>query len=332
MQKTISGYTTTKDCIQQKYPWKECISSMIGFCDEVVVVDGGSTDGTWEDLLSWSKSEPKLKIKQVSRDWNHKRHAVFDGAQKAEAKKLCTKDFCWQMDADEVVHENDYRKIKTLISNWPSGVELLSLPVIDFWGFEKKVRCDVNPWKWRLSINNPNITHGIPAPLRRTDEDGNLYAAQGTDGCDYVYTSNGEYVPHANFYTQEAHNARMHALNGHPQALIDYEAWFNVIVTNVPSVYHYSWVNIERKMHTYKNYWQKHWESLFDIKTEDTAANNMFFDKPWSEVSDEEISFLAKRLSSEMGGWIFHKKIDFSKPTPSIKLKTAEPSLMVKHV
>ena len=35
---------------------------MLGFCDEVVVVDGGSTDGTWEELHDWALSEPRLKV------------------------------------------------------------------------------------------------------------------------------------------------------------------------------------------------------------------------------------------------------------------------------
>ena len=59
---TISGYTTTKDVIDMGYPWKESIRSMLGFCDEVVVVDGGSKDGTWEELEAWARLEPKLKI------------------------------------------------------------------------------------------------------------------------------------------------------------------------------------------------------------------------------------------------------------------------------
>ena len=72
---------------------------------------------------------------------------------------------------------------------------------------------------------------------------------------------------------------------------------------------------------TYKNYWQKHWESLYDVKQDDTAENNMFFDKPWSQVSDDEIDALASRLSNETGGHIFHTKIDWTKTTPSITLE-----------
>ena len=38
---TLSGYTTTLDCIKNQYPWKQSIKSMLEFCDEVVVLDGG---------------------------------------------------------------------------------------------------------------------------------------------------------------------------------------------------------------------------------------------------------------------------------------------------
>ena len=33
--------------------------------------------------------------------------------QKAEARKRCVGEFCWQQDSDEVVHENDYDKIES---------------------------------------------------------------------------------------------------------------------------------------------------------------------------------------------------------------------------
>ena len=130
----------------------------------------------------------------------------------------------------------------------------MSLPVVEFWGSKEKVRCDINPWKWRLSLNDKNITHGIPGHLRKTDESGNLYAALGTDGCDLIFADSLELVPHANFYTSEVENVRRAAVSGNNEALESYQDWFQNVVNILPCVYHYSWIVIERKIHTYKNY------------------------------------------------------------------------------
>lgn len=326
---TVSGYTTTKDCISQQYPWKQCIESLLGFCAEVVVVDGGSSDGTWEELQGWAEKEPRLKIDQVVRDWNHKRHAVFDGAQKAEARSRCTADFLWQMDADEVVHEDDYQKIISLCKNFPKELDLMCLPVIEYWGGPEKVRADINPWKWRLSRNVPYVTHGIPLELRNYDEAGDLHALPGTDGCDYVHNESFKRIPHATFYTDDIHNAKTAALAGNDQAFTDYQRWFQSLIDVLPGVHHYSWFNVERKIKTYKKYWQKHWESLYNIEQDDTSENNMFFQKPWSEVSDDEIASLAEKISRETGGWVFHSPIDFSKPNPHLVINRNQPKVML---
>jgi hypothetical protein len=55
----------------------------------------------------------------------------------------------------------------------------------------------------------------------------------------------------------------------------------------------------------------------------------MFFDKPWSEVAESEINDLALKLESDMGGWIFHRKIDWNNPTPSVLIEgIAHPDVM----
>ena len=152
-----------------------------------------------------------------------------------------------------------------------------------------------------------------------------LYSLPGTDGCDYIRSDNFEPISFANFYTEDAHNMRMAALKGDNDSLDSYESWITGIRENLPGVYHYSWYDIERKIRTYRDYWSKHWQSLYDIIQDDTSENNMFFDKQWKDVSDDEIKNLALRLSSEMGGWIFHEKIDFSKKTPWISLNGEHP-------
>jgi glycosyltransferase involved in cell wall biosynthesis len=325
---SVSGYTTTLDCIKNGYPYIQSIQSMIGFCDEVVVVDGGSSDGTWQQLELLASQEKNLYVYQVERDWNHPRFAVFDGQQKAAARSRCTSEYCWQQDADEVVHENDYPKVKQLLRNFPANIDVMCLPVIEFWGGPEKVRLDVTPWKWRLSRNNPDITHGIPKQVRLYDDNGDLYAGLGTDGCDYINADTNDIIPFASFYTKEANAVRQQALSGDKKSLDIYTNWFSKVAEMMPSVYHYSWYDLDRKIKTYKNYWSQHWQSLYNITQEDTSENNMFFNKPWAEVTDEDISALALRLKEEMGGWVFHEKVDFTKSYPHMELQTNQPSLM----
>lgn len=325
---SISGYTTVYNCIKQDYPFVECIESMLPFCEEVCVVDGGSTDGTWEKLTELASKEPKLKIKQITRDWNHPRFAVFDGIQKAEARAMCKSTFCWQMDSDEIVHEDDVQKIIDLCSKFPAGVDLISLPVIEYWGGPEKVRADIMPWKWRLSRNKPNITHGIPADLRRVDTEGHIYAAEGTDGCDMIDEATGERINHISFYSADADAARRAAMLGNQNALNDYNAWFNNVIENLPGVFHYSWYDLERKMKLYRDYWTRHWESLSGKKYEDTAQTNMMFDVPWSQVTDEMISVRASELKNKLGGWIWHRKWDGTTTTPHLTINRKQPIIM----
>lgn len=330
---TISGYTTTYNCIEHDYPFIESINSLLGFCDEVVVVDAGSYDGTWERLKEVAAFQPKLKIHQQKRDRSKRRWAIdFDGRQKALARSLCTSAFCWQQDVDEVVHENDYTKITTIVKHFPKDVHILCLPVIEYWGSQGKVRSDIHNWKWRLSRNLPGITHGIPRQLRRYDEEGELFAAQGTDSCDMIWLHDYTHVPAANFYTADVDDVRKQGMQGNSQALEDYEGWYNEVALGIPGVQHYSWFNIKRKIRSYKGYWSRFWESMYNMKQDDTAENNMFFDKPWSEVSYDEMSTLAHELEDKLGGWIFHRKVRLDADVPHINCAKQHPQIMSEWI
>jgi len=329
---TLSGYTQAYNVMESSYPWRESITSLLGFCDEVIVVDGGSTDGTWEELQTMSKlqGDGRLKVYQVKRDWNSRRFSVFDGKQKAVSRTLCTKEWCWQQDIDEIVHEDDYDKIKKLAKQIPKSIPLLSLPVIEYWGGPEKIRMDINPSKWRLSRNNPSITHGIPLQHRRVDSEGMLYSA-GSDGCDYIMTDSYEPVPQSDFFTPQARQTQIAALEGNNDAQKAYANFMKLAFEQLPCVHHYSWFDIERKIYTYKNYWSRHWAALYEEANQlpdDTAENNKFFNKPWSEVTDEEIKDLATRLKNEMGGWVFHKRVDFSKTTPWLEPTKKHPKII----
>jgi glycosyltransferase involved in cell wall biosynthesis len=324
---SVSGYTTTYNCVSQQYPFEQSIRSLLQFCDEVCVVDGGSTDGTLEVLEKLSAEDVRLKYKVISRDWNDPKSAVFDGLQKAEARLMCTKEYCWQMDSDEIFHETDVEKVRIICRSLSKEVDVIALPVVEYWGSYDKVRVDVNPWKWRLSRNRPHITHGIPVELRKYDEEGNLYASEGTDGCDMIDSSTGQRLPFLSFYTGAVDGTRMAALSGDMKANQAYENWFNSAITELPAVYHYSWFNMVRKIHTYKNFWTRHWITLLGKDYVDSAETNMMFDVPWSEVTDEMIEQRAKELSTNTGGWIWHRKFDGTR-RPHIKCHKSPPAVM----
>ena len=319
---TVGAYTTTYNCISQGYPFEECIQSLLQNFDEVVVVDAGSTDGTWERL----QEIEGIRAYQHSVDFSHPRWAIHsDGDLKTIARKYVTSDWCWQMDVDEILYPGERDKIQNIMQMAPKAYNIISLPVVEYWGSTGKVRMDVNPWKWRLSRNHDKIIHGIPKELRAKDDDGNLHALKGTDSCDYIVDDTHERLPHLNFYEQSAHEIRVKGLHGDEQAVKVYEDWMNQVVENLPTVYHYSWYDIERKITSYKTHWGKFWKSMYNLDTEDTADNNVCFDKPWSEVTEDDIKVFAQRLEEEKGGHIFHQKVDWNVKIPWIELKKGGP-------
>lgn len=363
---TLSGYTTLYNAESQRYPYERVIKNMLEFCDEVCVVDGGSTDGTFFNLCRIAYPEmrqidhatgsiyiekinelrklcdegnefplqldctdnevlPKvfqrvsnLRIKVVPRDWSSENFALYDGMQKAEARSMCTKDFCWQMDSDEILPRKYYKKLEEILESTPVTVGIIAFPVVEYWGSYEKVRIDVQPWKWRLSKNDPKITHGVPSDMIET-VDGKEIVKEGTDGCDMIDKETRERLPFITFHTKETENTRQRAVCGEESSIKDYETWLNAAAEQLPTVHHYSWLDIERKIRLYRDYWQNHWRNLWNQDTKDTADNNMFFDCPWSEVTDKMIVERARELSEGTGGWIFHRKWNGQK-IPHIKI------------
>jgi len=288
----------------------------------VIVVDAGSTDGTWERL----QEIEGIRVYKHDVDFDHPRWAIkSDGELKAKARKYVTCDWAWQMDVDEVLYPEEREKIQSLLQNAPKAFDLISLPVVEYWGSTGKIRVDVNPWKWRISRNKDHITHGIPRELLALDDEGFEYALKGTDSCDYIDTNSAERIPHATFYDETAHKIRMQALNNSVPHLKAYQDWMEQIVDMLPTIYHYSWYDIERKITSYKTHWSKFWKSMYNLETDDTAENNVCFDKPWSEVTEDDIKVFSQRLEEEKGGHIFHSKVDWSKEVPWIELTKPGP-------
>lgn len=300
----VSGYTTIRNAKQMDYPFEATIRSLLGFCDEVIVADSSDADdGTIETLQSLMDEDERVQVFHVDVPWTAPNYGIYDGIMKAKAREQCTGDYLFQIDCDEVVQDNAREKIEDVIAKM-GDAPLLALPVVEYWGSKTKIRVDVNPWKWRLSKNDPNITHGIPAPLR-WHKDGLLYSRHGSDGCDYIWGDSGEIVPCMHFINNDVERIRRAAVTN-PQAADMYRMWFQGVIEQLPTVYHFSWWSIAAKIRKYKYFWNDSWLTLYGEKSDKPAGWNPFFDKPLSEVSEQEIAERAKVLASQTGGHIFH--------------------------
>jgi len=322
----ISGYLHVRNPVEMDYPFEASIRSLFAFCDEIVVCDtSDKEDGTenilkalradFEGIDKWGNVFTVVRPKNI--DWGAPNHGIYDGMCKAIARDACTGDFCFQIDADEVV-DATREQMEQMCARLDGDVLLLDLPVVEYWGSQGKVRIDVNPWKWRLSKNHDNITHGIPVQ-GRVEHDGLLYARPGTDGCDYITKDTGHLIGHLNFMSDKVLRLKQAAETS--QAHADaYEEWFNKMTTRLPTIYHFSWWSVYEKMRKYKLFWNNSWQSLYNEQR--APGYNPFFNKPFDQVTEDEMRKTAADLETKTGGWIFHQPWD---GTPKLHVKIDKP-------
>lgn len=62
VKKGLCGILAIRDGIELDYCGELAIQSMLPVCDEVLIGDGGSTDGTREFFVEWAKQEPKIRV------------------------------------------------------------------------------------------------------------------------------------------------------------------------------------------------------------------------------------------------------------------------------
>jgi len=105
----ISGFTFAKDAVKYAFPLKESIQSILSIVDEFVVNVGKSEDGTLE--LVKSIRNPKIKIIESVWDPGLKTKGKILAQQTNIALEQCKGDWCFYLQADEVVHEKDLAKI-----------------------------------------------------------------------------------------------------------------------------------------------------------------------------------------------------------------------------
>ncbi len=113
----VSGFTFVRNAILYDYPVEESIRSLLPLCDEVVVAVGDSQDDTLK--LVQSIADPKLVIIETIWDAQLDRGGQVLAAEteKALAAVNPKADWCFYLQADEVLHESDYGPIAQSMRN-----------------------------------------------------------------------------------------------------------------------------------------------------------------------------------------------------------------------
>jgi glycosyltransferase involved in cell wall biosynthesis len=123
----VSGFTIARNVIKYDYPVLEAIRSILPLCDELIVAVGKSDDDTLELIRSIADS----KIKIIETVWDD---ALREGGRvlaletdKAYAAINPKADWCFYIQADEVIHEQYYDAIRAEMVRWKDDVRVEGL-------------------------------------------------------------------------------------------------------------------------------------------------------------------------------------------------------------
>lgn len=113
----VCGFTIIRNALKFDYPVIESITSILPICDEFVVAVGNSDDETLQLIQSINSS--KIKIIETIWDDNLREGGKVLANETNKAFDVISKDFdwCFYIQSDEVVHENDHQIIVNAMKN-----------------------------------------------------------------------------------------------------------------------------------------------------------------------------------------------------------------------
>ncbi len=146
----ISGFMIVRDVLGQGYPFVEAIASALPICDEFVISDGYSTDGTYEVLERVATLNAKVKVYRYR--WPEKKDLRVLADVTNEVRKKCNFQYIFSVQANEIIHQDSVPFIKALPSMLPH-VNTFSFPYLQLLNNNKLTE----EFRLRFSKNLPQI-------------------------------------------------------------------------------------------------------------------------------------------------------------------------------
>lgn len=132
----ISGFSFMRNCQDLFFPYIHSIKSILPICDEFIVVLGESQDNSYEALNNLARENKKVKVFQSVWNESMREKGYVYAQQKTIAQYLCSGDWLFYLEADEVVHESDISNIMLALEKYnnDSSVEVLAFKYNHFYG------------------------------------------------------------------------------------------------------------------------------------------------------------------------------------------------------
>lgn len=114
----VSGFSIIRNGVEFDYPFLESYRSILPLVDELILNVGEGTDDTLEILEKFATEEGEGKIRIFQSEWplndpEKKKGGAILSEQTNLALGRCSGDWCFYIQADEVVHEEDYSALRT---------------------------------------------------------------------------------------------------------------------------------------------------------------------------------------------------------------------------
>lgn len=169
----ISGFSFARNAQKFYFPVVQSIKSILPICDEFIIAVGDSEDNTLEIIKAID--DPKIKIIETVWDKNEYKSGRILHQQTNVALEQCTGDWCFYIQADEVMHEKYlpvvYDRCKQLLGD--ERIDGLLFDYKHFWGdFDHyHISHAWYPQEIRIIRNNRNITSWRDAQSFRKDQE-----------------------------------------------------------------------------------------------------------------------------------------------------------------
>lgn len=157
----ISGFTFIRNGVKFDYPFEESLRSLLPVVDELVVIVGVGEDATLSRIQALAAVEPKLRIIESVWDDSLRKEGAILAQQTNLAMGACRGDWGIYLQADEVLHEQDYPAIRESLAQAQTrpDVDGILFDYVHFYGDFFVV--NLNPSAYRHEVRAVRLKAGV---------------------------------------------------------------------------------------------------------------------------------------------------------------------------